>query len=65
MFIMKCCSTVSVAAFALRHWHPDVRGLLIVISLLLATVHALLKSPSNVSSAFSRISRKDVTSVRA
>jgi hypothetical protein len=55
----------SIKEIGLRHWRPDVRGLLIVISLLLATVHALLKSPSNVSSAFSRISRKDVASVRA
>jgi hypothetical protein len=30
-----------------------------------AIVHALSKSPSNASSAFSRISRKDVASVRA
>jgi hypothetical protein len=26
MFILKCCSTVSAAAFALRRWRPDVRG---------------------------------------
>jgi hypothetical protein len=26
MFILKCCSTVSAAAFALRRWPPDVRG---------------------------------------
>lgn len=64
MFILKCCSTVSAAAFALRRWRSDVRGLLIVILFLLAIVHALLKSPSNASSECSRISRKDVTSVR-
>jgi hypothetical protein len=65
MFILKCCSTVSAAVFTLRRWRPDVRGLLIVISFLLAIVHALLKSPSNASSECSRISRKDVASVRA
>ena len=64
MFILKCCSTVSAAVFALRRCPPDVRGLLIVISFLLAIVHALLKSQSNASSALSRISRKDVASVR-
>ena len=65
MFILKCCSTVSAAAFGLRRWRPDVRGLLIVILFLLAIVHALLKCPSNASSECSRISRKDVASVRA
>jgi hypothetical protein len=41
MFILKCYSTVLAAAFALPRWRPDVRGLLIVISFLLAIVHAL------------------------
>jgi hypothetical protein len=54
----SCC-------IALRRWRPDVRGLLIVILFLLAIVHAILKSPSNASSECSRISRKDVASVRA